>query len=116
MYKRVTDGFARGGSFQLYMPKEVQVPAIVAMFGAADDNGYVDEEAGYYGEDWYFEHEETGEAAHVYTRFGVLRVGSKTPERAEHFAAWFCAQLGFASLAPKAAGFWISPIGTRVAL
>jgi hypothetical protein len=48
---------------------------------------YLDEEAGYMGDDWFFTND-AGDVAHLYSRWGTLRVGAVSPEIAADFNAW----------------------------
>ena len=52
-----------------------------------------------YGEEWRFS-DENNNPVTLYSRYGVYRIGAQTPEIAERFEIWLCAQ-GIGEFSPR---------------
>jgi len=89
IFTRDESADTNGTSLQLYL-ETATVAAMRAVFGAPDKDAYIDEEAGYTGDEWHFASND-GRVFNVYARWGSeLRVGAHG--NCTDFAAWLLAE------------------------
>ena len=74
---------ANGMSLASYAPDTLSMHAIATSFPAGHMPGYEDSMRGYDGVEVGFVHVPTGMELYVYSRWGMVRVGCRTYERAD---------------------------------
>jgi hypothetical protein len=86
-FKRTASALGQSGTALMGYP-DLDDKTIRALFGKPVEDAYYEPERGYEGEGYWFEDVVTGEPIELYSRWGVFRIGARSPEAAARFNQW----------------------------